>query len=78
MREPIQWNERYLKGDLPWETGRVDCNLEHILHEHAIEPCSALELGCGTGNNAIWLAKRGFTMTADLCDYKVTAELTEP
>jgi len=25
-----------------------------------IHPCKALEIGCGTGDNAIWLAQQGF------------------
>ncbi len=58
------WNARYLNGELPWETGRVDSNLPAMIEEHGLEPCSALELGCGTGNNAIWLASQGFTVTA--------------
>jgi SAM-dependent methyltransferase len=29
-----------------------------------IPPCKALEVGCGTGDNAIWLAQRGFNVLA--------------
>ena len=64
MNQPQKWNERYLTGDLPWETGRVDSNLERVVAEHNIAPCPALELGCGTGNNALRLAGRGFDVTA--------------
>jgi SAM-dependent methyltransferase len=28
-----------------------------------VRPCRALELGCGTGVNAVWLARRGFAVT---------------
>jgi SAM-dependent methyltransferase len=58
------WNERYLKGDLPWETGRVDAGLPNSLEKHGVTPCKVLELGAGTGNNAIWLAKAGYDVTA--------------
>src|SRR5262249_29516723 len=30
----------------------------------AIRPCRALELGCGTGASAVWLAQQGFDITA--------------
>jgi SAM-dependent methyltransferase len=69
MKEPMRWNERYEKGDLPWETGRHDAGLSDVIAEFSVKPCKALEIGCGTGNNAIWLAQQGFSVTAtDLSD----------
>jgi 2-polyprenyl-3-methyl-5-hydroxy-6-metoxy-1,4-benzoquinol methylase len=59
-----EWNDRYQTGDLPWETGRVDKNLTNIIADYSIEPCRVLDIGCGTGNNAIWLAEQGFTVSA--------------
>ncbi len=58
------WNERYLTGDLPWDTGRHDSNLERIITEYCIAPCHALDIGCGHGSNAIWLAQQGFDVDA--------------
>lgn len=55
---------RYLTGDLPWDTGRHDKNLERAIRDGTIAPCRALELGCGTGTNALWLAAQGFDVTA--------------
>src|SRR5262249_6227907 len=34
-----------------------------ILDEDKIDPCSAIDLGCGTGSNSIYLAERGFEVT---------------
>jgi SAM-dependent methyltransferase len=69
MREPMQWTERYEKNDLPWETGRHDVGLAAVVAEFPVKPCKAFEIGCGTGNNAIWLARQGFSVTAtDLSD----------
>ena len=31
--------------------------------ETQFEPCRALELGCGTGTNSVWLAQQGFEVT---------------
>ncbi len=59
-----RWNERYLTGDLPWDTGRHDRNLDRIVTEYGIAPCRALEIGCGYGSNALWLAQRGFDVDA--------------
>ena len=37
---------------------------QQIVKTLPIKPCKALELGCGTGTNAIWLARQGFDVTA--------------
>ena len=48
----------------PWEIGHHDKNLEKVFLSDRRESLSVLELGCGTGNDAIWFAKRGFDVTA--------------
>jgi SAM-dependent methyltransferase len=58
------WDVQYRAGPLAWETGRPSAELAHVLTEWAIRPCRAIELGCGTGTNAVWLASRGFDVTA--------------
>jgi SAM-dependent methyltransferase len=58
------WNKRYQEGDSPWDTGQPSGELRRVLHEEGIAPCRALELGCGTGTNAVWLAQQGFDVTA--------------
>ncbi len=59
-RVPIQWEQRYLDGDLPWDSGKPDVYLGQFLHASCMKPCRALEIGCGTGTNAIWLDGQGF------------------
>ncbi len=58
------WNERYQSGDTPWDSGRPSEELRRVLAEANIAPCRAVELGCGTGTNAVWLAQQGFDVTA--------------
>jgi SAM-dependent methyltransferase len=60
----LKWENRYVEGDLPWDSGDVDPTLQDEIAQFGIAPCKALELGCGTGTNAIWLAQQGFTVTA--------------
>src|SRR5262245_52578478 len=64
MSDPARWDERYEKGDTPWETGRPSSELQRVVAESSIRPCRALELGCGTGASAVWLAQEGFDVTA--------------
>lgn len=54
------WNDRYISGDLPWDTGDVDPHLVELAAQGVITPCRVLDVGCGTGTNARWLAERGF------------------
>ncbi|NOX56931.1 MAG: class I SAM-dependent methyltransferase [Planctomycetes bacterium] len=63
---PVDWEERYRTGQTPWDTGRPSSELQRVLKEYQIGPCRTLELGCGTGTNAVFLAERGFEVTA--CD----------
>src|SRR5262245_12656243 len=63
MTERIDWNDRYRDGNLPWDTGRPSPELQRVLSRNAIQPCRALELGCGTGTNSVWLAQQGFDVT---------------
>ena len=64
MRRKENWNERYVTGNLPWDTGKPDFNLREIITKRRIQPCKALEAGCGTGSNALWLSQKGFSVTA--------------
>jgi SAM-dependent methyltransferase len=55
------WNESYASGEpLPWDTGAPDPMLIEMIESHAIAPARTLEVGCGTGTNAIYLAEQGF------------------
>ena len=64
MSDLTRWDERYAKGDTPWETGQPSSELQRVVGAIAISAGRALELGCGTGANAVWLAQRGFDVTA--------------
>ncbi len=60
MSKQETFEERYKSGVTPWELDRPDNNLVNLIKEENIPPCKALEIGCGTGSNAIWLAQNGF------------------
>lgn len=64
MTELIDWNDRYATSKTPWDSGSHSKELERILNETSLKPGRTLEIGCGTGTNAIFLARRGFSVTA--------------
>lgn len=54
------WNENYASGQLPWDTGEPEPVLVEFVTADAVTPGPTLEIGAGTGTNAIWMAERGF------------------
>lgn len=66
------FRERYVGGDAPWDTGRPNSELLRILDAGKLPGPRVLEMGCGTGTNAVELARRGLRVTAvDLVDLAV-------
>jgi cyclopropane fatty-acyl-phospholipid synthase-like methyltransferase len=61
---PPDWNARYRERDTPWDSGIRSRELARVINEGHVKPGRALELGCGTGTNAVFLAKQGFDVTA--------------
>jgi methyl halide transferase len=61
------WEDKYREGNTPWDSGLASKELQRALSEHSIAPGRALELGCGTGTNAVFLAQQGFDVTAVDC-----------
>jgi SAM-dependent methyltransferase len=73
------WYESYAAGELPWDTGEPEPLLVEFVTSGRIQPTRTLEIGAGTGTNAIWLAKRGFEVlgidVAPLAVERATAKL---
>jgi SAM-dependent methyltransferase len=54
----------YREGTPPWETGLPAAELVRTVREGLLPRGAALELGCGTGADAVYLASSGFDVTA--------------
>ncbi|MFT0848031.1 bifunctional NAD(P)/FAD-dependent oxidoreductase/class I SAM-dependent methyltransferase [Actinomycetaceae bacterium L2_0104] len=54
------WEEKYAEAESIW-SGRVNKVLADIAT--GLEPGRALDLGCGEGGDAIWLAEQGWNVT---------------
>jgi len=55
------WDNRYRSAGQLW-SGQPNAQFE--AHAADLDPGEALDAGCGEGADAIWLARRGWTVTA--------------
>lgn len=55
------WEARYAETARTW-SGRVNTTLADVVGP--LEPGSVLDVGCGEGGDAVWLAERGWRVTA--------------
>ncbi len=58
---PEDWDRRYAEKDLLWS---VTPNRVLVAEATGLPPARALDLACGEGRNAIWLAELGWRVTA--------------
>jgi methyl halide transferase len=65
------WDAMYREATPPWETGRPASELVRLVEQGALRPATVLEVGCGSGSDAVFLASRGFEVTA--VDWSPTA-----
>lgn len=56
-----EWNKRYADKEFVWT---VDPNRFLVAEVAHLQPGRALDLGCGEGRNAVWLAEQGWQVTA--------------
>lgn len=54
------WNRRYADRELLWT---AEPNRFLVAETATLEPGRALDLACGEGRNAVWLAERGWEVT---------------
>lgn len=60
----LDWNAHYASGKAPWDSGDPEPQLMELVSQRPVAVGRALDIGCGTGTNALWLAARGFAVHA--------------
>ena len=54
------WDRRYAGSEVPWTN---EPNRFLVKETSALQPGRAVDLACGQGRNAVWLAERGWEVT---------------
>jgi len=59
------WDRAYRGNRRPgWDTGKAATELKKAVESGKVRPGKAVVLGCGAGTNAVYLATKGFDVTA--------------
>lgn len=56
------WKWAYSSSPPPWDIGRPQPAFVELVSSGEIRPGRVLDVGCGTGNNAIFLVKSGYAV----------------
>jgi ubiquinone/menaquinone biosynthesis C-methylase UbiE len=66
-KENRDWEKvysQYSLAQIPWHSDKPDQEFIELIESGKIEPCCVLDIGCGGGTDAIYLASKRFNVTA--------------
>lgn len=74
LRTKEQWEKIYENKRTPWNTETAEPYLSKLVEDGKVKAGRAIDIGCGTGNESIYLATKGFEVTGiDISEKAVSA-----
>lgn len=68
QRKEFDWDDFYRQGTPSWDTGLLEPDFERLIESNIIpRRASVLEIGCGSGIEALYLAQKRYEITAVDC-----------
>jgi SAM-dependent methyltransferase len=64
IRDKEVFENFYKSEHTSWDKECPDDNIVKVIRDYNIEPCRTLEIGCGRGTEARWIAEKGFNVDA--------------
>lgn len=58
------WRSRYREGNIPWDLGEPSAPVRELIERYFPNSAKVLIPGCGRGHEALYLAERGYEVTA--------------
>jgi len=58
--DSVAWDQRYRQQEFVWTS---EPNRFLVSETQSLAPARAIDLACGEGRNAVWLAERGWRVT---------------
>ncbi len=73
----LDWDAHYAEEFIPWDTSTPEPTLVDFVVGRSLPPGRALDIGCGTGTHALWLAEQGFdVLGVDISDRAIAKART--